>query len=213
MGLIVAGLVTVSAQSMLEARSKMHGRHGRDKSNDVAIGIVLMVISQFVLACLGIQEEFILRNSVGANPMLMMGWQGVWGLVLSGLALVPLHLAKCPFPASKCVNGRIEDFRLAYLQFKQEPSLFGFAVVFIINCTVLNASGAYVMHHASVVNRSIFRQLSIILIWVFFLCYTGTGHERFSLLQLAGYLVVLAGVIGFNLADWRKMCKRQTPEA
>jgi hypothetical protein len=55
------------------------------------------------------------------------------------------------------------------------------------------------MHHASVVNRSIFRQLSIILIWVFFLSYKGHGHEEFSLMQLGGYVLLAIGVLVFNI--------------
>lgn len=76
-----------------------------------------MIVSQFVLACLGIQEEFLLRNPRGGNPLLMMGWQGVWGLIISAIILVPIHFVDCPFPASQCVNGRMEDLRLAYMQF------------------------------------------------------------------------------------------------
>ncbi len=82
------------------------------------------------------------------------------------------------------------------------PSLYGYAVAFVINCAILNGSGAYVMQHASAVNRSIFRQLSIVLIWVFFLSFKGTGHETFSGLQLGGYILLLIGVILFNLSDW-----------
>ena len=87
------------------------------------------------------------------------------------------------------------------------PRLYGYAVTFVINCAILNGSGAYVMQHASAVNRSIFRQLSIVLIWVFFLSFKGTGHETFSALQLGGYIILLFGVIFFNLAEWANLFK------
>ena len=74
MVLILAGLIMVSVQSLLQARAEQNKWKRRDRKNDVAIGISLMVVSQFVLACLGIQEEFLLRNQRGGNPLLMMGW-------------------------------------------------------------------------------------------------------------------------------------------
>jgi uncharacterized membrane protein YidH (DUF202 family) len=54
MALIVVGLVIVSLQSFLEARSEKNERRRNEKKSDVIVGIVVMVISQFVLACLGI---------------------------------------------------------------------------------------------------------------------------------------------------------------
>lgn len=54
MVLILGGLVTVSVQSILETRAEQVEWRRREKKKDVAVGIILMVISQFILACLGI---------------------------------------------------------------------------------------------------------------------------------------------------------------
>lgn len=52
LALIISGLVVVALHSLVEA--KQSGGGGQKVKNSVAIGIALMVMSQFILACLGI---------------------------------------------------------------------------------------------------------------------------------------------------------------
>ena len=71
---IVVGLVIVSLQSILEGRDETDHKRRREKKADAAVGITIMVVAQLILACLGVQEEFRLRNPRGGNPLVMMGW-------------------------------------------------------------------------------------------------------------------------------------------
>ena len=71
---IVVGLVIVSLQSILEGRNEKDHKRRREKKADAAVGITIMVVAQLILACLGAQEEFLLRNPRGGNPLVMMGW-------------------------------------------------------------------------------------------------------------------------------------------
>jgi hypothetical protein len=87
---IVIGLVIVSLHSILEGRDEKDHKRRREKKADAAIGITFMVIAQLILSCLGVSEEFLLRNPRGGNPLAMMGWQGLWGVIMASLILIPL---------------------------------------------------------------------------------------------------------------------------
>ena len=55
-----------------------------------------------------------------------------------------------------------------------------------------------VTKYASAATRVILQQSKTVLVWIFFLAYPGGGHERFKVLQLIGFLVLLSGVILYN---------------
>lgn len=41
-------------------------------------------------------------------------------------------------------------------------------------------------------------QTRVVIIWIFFLLSNGVGHETFSLGKLAGFVLIVLGVIFFN---------------
>ena len=89
----MGGLTTVSLQSINkhpadgelaeEEESAMLERRG------VIVGIFAMVCGQFFHGSQGVLEEYILKKSSGQEPFYMMGWEGVWGLILTTMLLVP----------------------------------------------------------------------------------------------------------------------------
>ena len=58
-------------------------------------------------------------------------------------------------------------------------------------------------------------QMRVVLIWVFFLTYAGVGHETFSQFKLAGFTMIILGVLVFNkilnLDCWAKASQSELP--
>ena len=72
-------------------------------------------------------------------------------------------------------------------------------VAFYILCaSINNGSGVFVIKLSSAANASLMQQARIIVIWIFFLLWPGQGHETFNFSELAGLLLVMLGIWGFN---------------
>ena len=40
--------------------------------------------------------------------------------------------------------------------------------------------------------------MRVMVVWLFFLSFSGTGHEEFSILELLAFFLILIGVLMFN---------------
>lgn len=69
-------------------------------------------------------------------------------------------------------------------------------MIFSISC--FNAFGVSVTKYASSASRSVIDTSRTVLIWFFFLFYTGAGHEKFQWLQLAGFVILVFGALIYN---------------
>lgn len=48
-----------------------------------------MIWGQFFHGSQGVLEEYILKKSGGQEPLYMMGWEGIWGMMLTLMLLIP----------------------------------------------------------------------------------------------------------------------------
>lgn len=128
----------------------------------------------------------------------MMGWEGVWGLSMTLMLLVPAQLYPCPFDDSQCINNRADDVFIAVQQFHAQPVLILYAICFLLACTLFNGCGVSVTKFSTATNRTIVEQTRVLVIWVFFLLKPGFGHETFSVTKLGGFVLILTGVLFFN---------------
>ena len=128
----------------------------------------------------------------------MMGWEGVWGLLLTLMLLVPAQLYPCPFDESQCINNHADDVFVAVQQFNAQPSLIVYAICFLLACTLFNGCGVSVAKYSSAISRTIAEQVRVLVIWAFFLLKPGYGHETFSFEKLVGFVLIIAGVLFFN---------------
>ena len=61
------------------------------------IGMLALLGGQFFHASHAILEEHILKRAAGQEPLYMMGWEGVFGILITLTILVPSQLLTCPF--------------------------------------------------------------------------------------------------------------------
>ena len=72
------------------------------------------------------------------------------------------------------------------------------AAFFALCSSAFNGFGITLTKLTSAANRSVVEQSRVVIIWVFFLNYTGVGHENFSYVKLLGFLMIVVGVVFFN---------------
>ena len=77
-------------------------------------------------------------------------------------------------------------------------SILVYALGFIIAAACFNAFGSFATKLTSAANRSVIEQVRVIIVWVFFLSFSGVGHEAFHFEKLVGFIFIVMGVLFFN---------------
>ena len=82
-------------------------------------------------------------------------------------------------------------------------------VLFTLFSGFYNWAACIVIKHQTAVNRNISDQVRVIVVWTFFWNYSGLGHENFSIEKFLGFMMIVAGVLGFNNVYSVSVCKRK----
>ncbi|EPB69488.1 hypothetical protein ANCCEY_11426 [Ancylostoma ceylanicum] len=114
--LVVMGLVVVGVTDIL------CGDHVEHSKQDIIVGDVLCVVAQvFVALQLVLEQKYMAKYDV--EPLFAVGLEGIYGLVLLIIALVPLYYIHVPPVFSTNPEGRLEDLFYAWKQINMEPMI------------------------------------------------------------------------------------------
>ena len=81
--------------------------------SEKVVGEVTMIIGALFLAMTVCLREYILqRLGGGQEASFMIGWEGVWGILITFIIAVIAQHSSCPFPANQCVGEHIDDARI-----------------------------------------------------------------------------------------------------
>ncbi|KHJ74990.1 hypothetical protein OESDEN_25394, partial [Oesophagostomum dentatum] len=98
------------------------GDHKDSKQNDVIIGDVLCVVAQvFVALQLVLEQKYLHKHDV--EPLFAVGLEGIYGLVLLIICLVPLYFIHVGPTFSINPEGRLEDVFYAWKQISISPMI------------------------------------------------------------------------------------------
>ena len=130
----------------------------------------------------------------------MVGWEGIFGVMLTLMMLIPAQFFMCPYESAECdaTLGHHNDIFMAFRQACASPDIALYTMGFFIASSMGNGFSTYVTKVTSATNSIVFDQSRIIFVWVFFLTYGGVGHESFSLEKLFGFTMICLGVLVFN---------------
>lgn len=81
MGIVLAGLTVVSLQSIEEG-----GNEG-NSAQLVELGLLAMTLGQLCHASQVIIEESLLKHKGGQDPIHLLAWEGIWGILINLVAL------------------------------------------------------------------------------------------------------------------------------
>jgi len=178
--LVFAGVVLVS----LAAFQQQSGAGGSlfGTSSKLGMGIALCVFAQVFQASMFVYEEKIMSQHTVA-PLQVVGMEGLFGIFISALILACLQ----PFGHANTPG--------AFHQIKSSPALLVSIIVSMLAVALFNFAGATVTQKSSAVARTTIKISSTITIWIAELAF---GWNTFSLLQLAGFILVATGTIIYN---------------
>ncbi|KAL3139686.1 hypothetical protein ABBQ38_003997 [Trebouxia sp. C0009 RCD-2024] len=206
MVLIVAGAAIVGASSIIYDRKrspqhppsvagvvqslshKGHKHPHPDRARDPVLGDILVVVAQMAAALqFIIEEKYLAKYRVPA--LLGVGLEGMWGLLLSAIALPILSMVK------GSDGMALDSLFTAFTQIANSWQLQASTVGSIVSIAFFNFFGLSVTKSLSGAARAAIDACRTILIWLF---SVQVGWETFHGLQVLGFLILIAGTSMYN---------------
>ena len=183
---IISGITLVGLSSII---------HTSSESSNAVLGISLLLSSQvFSTAHWIIEEKYLQTHYI--HPFKMVGLEGLWNLFFSAIMVVIAQYIKCD--GSYWTNGRLEDTPYALRQMRENPIIIVYFVLLVFCIWTFQVSGVFTTKYGSSAQRCTIDIARIILIWAFFLVYSGEGHEKFDLIEFIGFIGIVIGTIVYN---------------
>lgn len=163
---------------------------------DLVFGMTLVLLGQVVQALQIIGEEF-LMSSVDLPPMVVVGYEGLFGVLMMLCVVFPVLYV---LPGQD--GGSMENAFDALVQMSNSQELLGVVLLYTFSCGTFNATGIAVTASLSGVHRMMLDASRTVLIWAFGLwvhyCYDsksliGESWTSYSWLQLVGFAVLVTG--------------------
>lgn len=154
------------------------------------IGVLLIAGAQIFTATQFVLEEHILEK-YAMEPLHVVGWEGIFGFVVTTIGIVVLH-----FSIGVTEAGRRGYFDAAEgLREMGIKNVFVSSVLIMISIGAFNFFGISVTRSVSATSRSTIDTCRTLFIWIVSL---GLGWERFIPLQLLGFGLLVYGTFLFN---------------
>ncbi|GKT36211.1 hypothetical protein ADUPG1_009219 [Aduncisulcus paluster] len=195
MGVIVAGIACalVGVSSIMTSVSGSAGG-----AADTIEGCTLVVCSQLVQAGQIVTESYLLSGFESTDPLQVVGMEGVFGTLITGLVLYPLaYILPGNDPKHGQPDGCMENFGDVFTMMANNHDIIWCALVYWICILFLNVSGMTVTNELNAVHRTVWESIRTVAIWItdLFIGYVVVPNSVFgefwtywSFLQLAGFV-------------------------
>ncbi|KAL8728529.1 MAG: hypothetical protein Q9166_005351 [cf. Caloplaca sp. 2 TL-2023] len=155
------------------------------------LGVLMIAGAQIFTATQFVLEEWILEQ-YALEPLKVVGWEGVFGFVVTLVGMIVLHLAVGR--TDKGRNGYF-DMQEGWREITQYRSIAVTSVLIMISIGGFNFFGLSITRSVSATARSIIDTCRTLFIWIVSL---GLGWETFKWLQIVGFALLVYGTFLFN---------------
>lgn len=208
---VFVGLFCVACAAILDTG-------GRNKASmDLAFGMILVLLGQFIASFHSIFEEHFLEGlTVSAKKTL--GMEGFWGVLFAGVLLV----AFSHVPGDD--NGVVEDLSETLSMWRHSRSLQILSASYIISVGVCDLCCLKITRHVSVMTRCLIDCCRSMLLWtvsttLYYAGYStwGAPWTTYSWVQLIGLVLLSVGTLLYNDAirfpglEYEQLGEEQVP--
>ena len=193
-GAIVIGIALCGYASMTQEKNE-----GESSASQIAMGIGILLIGQLFGSIGYIIEEKFMGDFDDLDPYLMAGVEGVFGILMWLVILPILNVIPCD-NVDLCSFGVVENTLETFEEYGREPIHFVWSTCTMIIVPLQYACGLSITKLGSAAQRTTIECARNITVWIFFLTVPVFGKitERFMWLQLAGFVILLLGVLVYN---------------
>lgn len=209
-GITVCGLVIVGWSAMMD-------ESGDFPTSKLMLGNGLIIAGQFANAVQFIVEEIFLKKH-NFPPLLVVGAEGCWGIVLMISIVLPV-LYYVPGPGGL---PHYENALDAAVIIGNNHLLLGLVLAYWLSIAFYNFCGLSVSKRLTSVHRTFIDALRTICVWLvqlilYYATHGKTGEKwgKHSIMQLGGFALLVTGTIVYNnvhataLEWWKKRKQRQ----
>ncbi|CAO1630571.1 unnamed protein product [Sympodiomycopsis kandeliae] len=159
------------------------------------LGVILILFAQiFTAAQFVIEEKIMSRYEV--DPLLAVGYEGVWGLSTVLLSMPILHYAIGSKPSGR---GGYFDMYTGYNQITSSKNLIWSSIAIALSISLFNSCGLAVTRAISATARSTIDTTRTLGIWIVSLLLGWEVFKPFSgVLQSIGFGLLVYGTLVFN---------------
>jgi len=193
------GIILATSGIALAGYTNFLAKNGKEESNDIIWGIVVLLLGGFLHALQNIFEEKLLKGS-DVTPVYATCVEGIWG-IFAGIILLPVFY----FIPGKDVDGKYENSLDTIKMIENNYMIGVLGILEIICIPCFMASSLEVAKRLSSVHRTIIDSSRIILIWVtqLILYYSthgdmGEAWATESYIELAGFALLILGFFVHN---------------
>ena len=155
------------------------------------VGVLMIGAAQIFTATQFVLEEWILEQYV-LEPLKVVGWEGVFGFIVTIMGMIILHLAVGR--TDKGRNGYF-DAEEGWREITHYRAIAVSSVLIMISIGGFNFFGLSVTRTVSATARSTIDTCRTLFIWIVSL---GLGWETFKWLQIVGFALLVYGTFLFN---------------
>lgn len=174
-----------------------------ETTQTVLYGMGMVVLSQMVQAVQLTFEDYFLAD-LNMSPMQVVGYEGLYGMLLMlGLVMPAIYY----LPGSD-VGGVQENSLDSIELIKSSNVILAIVIAQMLAMLMYNFAGMCVTDHLGAVFRTILETLRTMFVWMvdcylFYFTDTGLGEglTKYSLLQLAGFVVLVIGTFVYDKGD------------
>ncbi|KAL2371879.1 integral membrane protein [Blastomyces gilchristii SLH14081] len=155
------------------------------------IGVLLIAGAQVFTASQFVLEEWILEN-YAMDPIKVVGWEGIFGFLVTLVGMIILHLA---IGSTESGKGGYFDVREGWHNMTTNRAIAVSSLLIMISIGGFNFFGLSVTRSVSATSRSTIDTCRTLFIWIISL---GLGWESFKWLQVVGFAMLVYGTFLFN---------------
>ncbi len=203
--LVCLGLALVGLSGMLKTHfdPPKAGEGGTAASaGQQLIGILLVLLASALNAVQNVFEEKLLKAVGGAevDPLELVGWEGVFGTILSAFLLLPIVSV---IPGDDC--GKAEDTLDTFRMLRNSPLVLSLTLSYIVGLMLMNWTSQQISQQLSSVHRNLVSAVRTVLVWVIMLVIYYSGQKNYgeqwtkwSWIEMAGFFTLVGGTVLYS---------------
>ncbi|KAF2455748.1 hypothetical protein BDY21DRAFT_348542 [Lineolata rhizophorae] len=191
--------LAVVSRSLDDVEGRDKSRHTSPASGDPALpvavqtvlGVLMIAGAQIFTATQFVLEESIMHN-FALDPLKVVGWEGLFGMLVTAVGMVILHFA---VGVTEAGRGGYFDAKEGMSEVFSNRAIGISSLLCMISIGGFNFFGLSVTRSVSATSRSTIDTCRTLFIWIVSL---GLGWETFKWLQVLGFAVLVYGTFLFN---------------
>ncbi|KAL3823118.1 hypothetical protein ACHAXA_006448 [Cyclostephanos tholiformis] len=197
---VVSVLIVGGTALLASSSSSISGSTGNVTASETLLGVMLMIAGAFVQAIQFVFEEKVMKMDVPVPPLLLIGMEGFWGVVVGIFVMYPIGYI---LPGDD--HGSYEDpFNTWAMLVHSRNIQIAFSIYFF-TIFMYNVFAVLVTFQLSSIWHAILDNFRPITVWatdLFIFYYInplfGEVWTRYSYLQIVGMAVLLYGTAIYN---------------